>query len=101
MSEAYATREATVQTLLGLGFQPVPEENGAYARFFDSPKRDGFNMPVIQAHPYQCNNGYWCVSLEGGFKAPCVWNGPRAEWDKSDTTAEFVTFLDTNHPGWR
>ncbi len=96
--EAYATKDATVATLKQLGFvQVVPNE-----LFFDSPKSDEYDMPVVQAFVYQCPNKYWCVALDGdSFSAPIVWNGPRANWDKTDTTEEFVQWLDKHYTGWR
>lgn len=102
MSKDYATYEATVAALVGLGFKGIAETDNTPVRFFDSPKNmPGFNFPVIQAYIYQCNSGYWCVELEGGFRAPCVWNGPKADWDTTDTTAKFTAWLDLKHPGWR
>lgn len=97
--EQYATKEATVAALESLGFvRVVPKE-----LFFDSPKNDAYGMPVVQAYVYQCRNRYWCVALDGDYdyKAPIVWDGPRAEWDKSDTTVDFVKWLDKHYSGWR
>ena len=95
--EAYATKDATVAALEQLGFtRVVPDE-----LFFDSPKNDEFGMPVVQAFVYQCPNKYWCVDLEGAFRAPIVWSGPQASWDTTDTTQGFIDWLDQNNTGWR
>ena len=100
MSKDYATYEATVQCLESLGFKGTPEEDNKPALFFDSPKVDEHNMPVIQAFIYMCrNNGYWCVDLDWNFRAPCVWNDPSHIDNK--TTENFVSWLDEKHPGWR
>lgn len=99
--EANASREDTLRALTGLGFILLPSEAGDRHVFLDSPKRDGYDMPVVQISIYQCSVGHWCVDMEGGYRAPCVWNGPRAQWDNSDTASEFVEFLDKHHPGWR
>ena len=97
--EQYATKEATVAALESLGFVRVAPKKS----FFDSPKSDAYGMPVVQAYVYRCRNGYWCVALDGdgGYEAPIAWNGPRADWDKSDTTADFVKLLDKCYSGWR
>lgn len=100
--EHYASKEDTIKTLEGLGFIQLPKKEEDSIIFFDSPKNiKDFDMPVIQANIYQCRNGYWCVGLEGGFKAPCIWNGPKADWDKSDTLTDFIEWLDKHHRGWR
>ena len=94
--ESYATKAATIEFLTSIGFKPVDEE------FYDSPKNDAdYGMPVIQLYVYQCNNGYYCVDADGGFRAPVVWDGPVAAWDKSNTGDEFIEWLNTNCPGWR
>lgn len=96
MSEQYATKEATVAKLKELGFIEVDGET------LDSPKNDQYGLPVVQAYVYQCGNGYWCVDVWGdGWQAPIVWHGPKADWDTSDTTEEFIAWSDTNYPGWR
>lgn len=98
--EHYASKEATLSALESLGFIQLPQ-NGNDRLFLDSPKSDEFG-PVVQASIYQCRNGYWCVSLDcGSFMAPCIWNGPKADWDKSDTLTDFVGWLNKEHPGWR
>ena len=94
--ENYASREATVEFLESIGFTAV-EPNGD---FFDSPGKDTFG-PVVQLYIYPCANRYWCVEADGGYKAPVVWNGPRADWDDSDQGKDFVEFLDRNHSGWK
>lgn len=96
IQSTYATKEDTVKTLTDLGFIRV-SVGGDY---FDAPKqRNGF--PIVQARVYQCRLGYHCVDLEGGFMAPCVWTGPKADWDTSDTTQEFVAWLDKHFPNWK
>lgn len=94
--ESYASLQDTVAALQQLGFQRVEEDS----LFFDSPKSDWAGS-IVQAHVYQCRNDYWCVDLDGGYCAPIVWNGPRADWDTTNTTEEFVAFLDKEFPGWR
>ncbi len=95
--ENYASFKDTVAVLEGLGFKQVDEP----AKFWDSPNIGEYNMPVIQARIYQTPAGYWAVDLEGMWKAPVVWKGPKAKWDKSDTTKDFVLFLDQQCKGWR
>lgn len=94
--ELYATKEATIAFLEQLGFTRVVEDE----LFFDSPKSD-FGGAIIQLFVYQCANGYWCVDADNGYMAPVVWNGPKADWDKSSLSDEFVAWLDNHHPGWR
>lgn len=100
--ESYATREQTIAALQGLGFSLLPGEAGDHHIFLDSPKLDEYELPVVQVSVYQCQNGYWCVDVDGGgFKAPCVWHGPRAEFDKTDYLSVLVSYLDKYFPGWR
>ncbi len=94
--ESYASLQDTISVLEQLGFQLV--EEGSF--FFDSPGTDWAGS-VVQAYVYECRNGYWCVDLDGNWLAPVVWNGPKADWDKSDTTKDFVLFLDQQCKGWR
>lgn len=96
--ESYATKEATEAFLVSLGFKPLETATGVV--FYDSPGEDVFGT-IVQVHVYQCNNGYYCVDVDGGWRAPVVWNGPKAEWDKKDTSEEFVAYLDLYFPGWR
>lgn len=95
MSEQYAGKAVTVTKLKELGFIEADDE------FFDSPKNDQYGLPIIRVYIYQCQNGYWCVDADRGWKAPIVWYGPKADWDTADTTEEFIAWLDTNYPGWR
>jgi hypothetical protein len=99
--EHYASKEKTLAALKALGFIALPEEPEDHRVFLDSPKQDAYHLPVVQVSIYQCRNGYWCVDADGGFKAPCIWDGPKADWDKSDTLSDFVAWLNANHPGWR
>ena len=95
--ESYASKKDTIDFITQLGFIQVDDTD-----FFDSPKNDAaFDFPVIQLNIYRCGNGYYCIDADGGFKAPCVWNGPRASWDTSNTGDEFIAWLDKYHPGWR
>lgn len=96
--ESYASREATAAFLESLGFKSLETTTGVV--FYDSPGEDVFGT-IVQVHVYQCNNGYYCVDVDGGWRAPVVWNGPKAEWDKKDTSEEFVAYLDLYFPGWR
>lgn len=102
--ENYASFEATLAALIGLGFKLV-ELNADLGEsdhtFLDSPKIDGYNLPIVQISIYQCRLGWWCVSTDGGYMNPCVWNGPKADYDKEDTLDIFVKHLDNNFPGWR
>ena len=96
--EAFASYEASRTFLLGIGFKEGVEH------VFDSPKDmpDIPGFPVIEVQLYQSRNGYWCAEVgDGGFMAPCVWNGPVADYDKSAVGEEFVQFLDEHYPGWR
>lgn len=94
--ESYASLQDTVSVLERLGFQRVKE--GSF--FFDSPKSDAFGS-IVQVYVYQCRNRYWCVDLDGNWLAPLVWTGPKAVWDTTNQTAEFIAFLDKEFPGWR
>lgn len=96
--KSYATKEATESFLESLGFKSLETATGVV--FYDSPGEDVFG-PIVQAHIYECNNGYYCVAVDGGYRAPVVWNGPKAEWDEKDPGEEFVTYLDLHFPGWR
>ena len=98
--ERYATKEATAAALVSLGF----------IRFndvcFDSPNETETGSPVIQCHIYRCANQYWCVDIDvadsnAGWSAPIVWDGPRADWDKSDPLHEFVERITQANPAWR
>ena len=92
--ESYATKEDTIAFLLSLGFIKVCDT------FYDSPGVDVFG-PIVQVHVYVCGNGYCCVDVDGGFKAPVVWSGPKADWDDSDPGQDFITHLDKYFPSWR
>lgn len=96
--ESYATREATEAFLESLGFTRFESARGVV--FYDSRGEDAFGA-VVQLYVYECNNGYCCVDVDGGWRAPAVWNGPKADWDKKDTSEEFVAYLDRYFPGWR
>ena len=93
----YATLETTTSALLDLGFKPYD----AVGTFFVSPKNDSNRSSVVKLKVYMCKHGYYCVDAMGGWQAPIVWNGPKAEWDTTDTTAEFVNWLDKHFAGWR
>ena len=92
--EGHATKEDTIAFLLSLGFTKVTEE------FYDSPGVDVYG-PIVQVYVYECSNGYYCVDADGGFKAPVVWSGPKADWDTSDPGQDFITHLDKYFPNWR
>ena len=96
--EKYASYQDSREVLEELGF--VPLSDAADETVFDSPGEDWVGS-VIQVQLYQCRNNYWCVDADNGFMAPIVWNGPRADWDDSDTKMEFTKWLDKNHPGWK
>ena len=57
MSEQWASKEATEAKL----------------------KELGITNPLVKL--YQCAYNYWCVDIDGGWKAPIVWSGPTADWD--------------------
>lgn len=97
--ESYATREATEAFLESLGFKRF-ESTSSGVVYYDSPGEDEFGT-VVQLHLYECRNGYYCVDVDGGWRAPVIWNGPKADWDKKDTSEEFVAYLDRYFPGWR
>ena len=92
--KVYATKQGTIAFLLSLGFTKVAED------FYDSPGVDEHGS-IVQVHIYLCGNGYYCVDADGGFLAPVVWSGPKADWDNQDSGQEFVDHLNKNHPGWR
>ena len=96
--ENYASKKDSVDFLISLGFTLVDPEY----MIFDSPGVHHDDLPVVQVFIYKCNHGYYCVDVNyGGHRAPCIWKGPKAEWDKSDESADFIKWLDDNHPGWR
>lgn len=99
--EHYATIQDTLKVLGDLGFTGTDKQAG----FLDSPKSNvvnGVEVPVAQLRIYTCNTGYCCVEhVPGGWQAPVVWNGPKAEWDIIDTTQEFIDYLNEVAPGWR
>jgi hypothetical protein len=79
-----ATFADTVAYILALGFVPVTES------CFASPGEDavgGFDVGV-----YLCGAGYYCVTVDGGYGAPIVWNGERLPM--------FVAWLNEYHAGW-
>ena len=90
----YATKEDTIAFLLSLGFTEVTED------FYDSPGVDEHGS-IVQVHIYLCTNGYYCVDVDGGYKAPVVWSGPKADWDTSDPGQDFVNYLNKYFPNWR
>ncbi len=90
----YATKEDTIAFLLSLGFTKVTED------FYDSPGVDEHGS-IVQVYIYVCGNGYYCVDADGGFLAPVVWSGPKADWDDSDPGRDFITYLDKYFPNWR
>ena len=109
--EHYASKTRTEEVLTSLGFT-----YSASADMWGSPKRHpgpigpfGLeDVPVCQVAMYQCRNGYWCVETyatvvdgSGGWQAPIAWDGPKADWDNSDTTDDFIKYLDENYQGWR
>ena len=98
--ERYATKEATAAALVSLGFIRFDDV------WFDSPKSTEIGSPVVQCHIYQCANQYWCVDIDVaganvGWSAPIIWDGPRADWDKSNELDEFVAWLDEANPAWK
>lgn len=95
----YATKEATLAFLKNIGFELLGSDSEEPI-FLDSPGKD-IHGCIVQIHVYQCNNGYYCVDVDGGWRAPAIWNGPKADWDKKDTSEEFVAYLDRYFPGWR
>lgn len=93
--ESYASEEKTVQCLLDLGFIHVRDN------LFDSPKNDKYDLPVVQVAIYRCSGNYFCVDVDGGFMAPIVWDGPKADWDNSNPTQEFEDFLNKEYGVWK
>ena len=92
--EEYATKEDTIAFLLSLGFTKVTEN------FYDSPGVDEHGS-IVQVYIYVCDNGYCCVDVDGGYKAPVVWSGPKADWGTSAPGEDFVNYLDKYFPNWR
>lgn len=98
--EEYATKEATVAVLIGLGFKP--DSNEHKPGYFNPPKSDeSRHGGRATAYVYKCRHGYYCVDVEGGYQAPVTWSGPKADWDKTDPRQEFIDWLDQQFPGWR
>lgn len=97
--EHWASKEDTIAFLESLGFTEVETDDGQL--WLDSAKHNDFDLPMVQLRVYQCVRDYWCVEAEGGYHAPVVWKGSRAEWDRSDVGQEFVDFLNQHFPGWR
>ena len=93
--EGYATKEDTIKFLKELGFIEIDSST------YNSPNSDSYGMHVAQVYIYKCVNGYYCVDVEGGYKAPVVWSGPRADWDTSDPGQDFVNYLNKYFPTWR
>ena len=93
----YATKEATIEALLSLGFTKLKHIDNSFV----SSGKDSAGFTIAKAVVYLCRNDYYCVDVNGGWQAPIVWNGPKAEWDTTDTTAEFVNWLDEHFAGWR
>lgn len=93
----YATKEATISVLTGLGFKIVSNKPD----HFIPPKSGEGRHGTAMVHIYKCRNDYYCVDVQGGWQAPVVWNGPKADWDKTDTRQEFIDWLDQQFPGWR
>ncbi len=92
--EQWASKEDTINTLLGLGFTRI--ENSVLDSGYAS---SGTNRALITI--YQCGLFYFCVAVNAeGWQAPVVWNGPRATWDDSNPTYEFVAYLNKHYPGW-
>lgn len=99
--EAYASFTDTVNALKSLRNEDklrvhsdgVDEEYGDFVLLF----KLGDKWNVTEGRVYQCGLGYYCVSVdETIWRAPVVWNGPRADWDDSTNESllrEFVTFV--------
>mgnify|MGYP007069471330 FL=1 len=90
--EHLATKESTTQFLQELGFVQVGESD-----FYDSPKSDHFGS-IVQVYIYPSMNGYYCVDVDGGYKAPVVNIDPT---ENDLAKKQFVKFLDENFPGWK
>lgn len=71
----------------------IDEEHGDFVLHF----KRGDKWDVIDGQVYQCGLGYYCVSIdETIWRAPVVWNGPRAVWDDSTNESllrEFAAFV--------
>jgi len=67
--EAWSSFEATVAKLIELGFVKCEGTKVPMYQFERS------EYVAVDVHLYKCMNGYWCVDLNGGWKAPIVWNG--------------------------
>lgn len=99
--EAYASFTDTVNALKSLRREDnlrvhsdgIDEEYGDFVLHF----KRGDRWDVTEGQVYQCGLGYYCVSIdETIWRAPVVWNGPRAAWDDSTNESllrEFVVFV--------
>ena len=101
--EHYASKKDTVNALLKLGL--VRSEINPKLIVTTKTKKDpetDIHSPLAVFRIYQSGYGYWCVEhVPGGWQAPVVWNGPKAEWDQINPTQEFTDYLNEVAPGWR
>ena len=87
-----ATFDDTFALIKDCGFIYGGVEDGFYKNhFFSSPGEDA--VGTFDVVIYLSKAGHYCVSIDGGFCAPIVWDGERLP--------EFVAWLDEHHAGWR
>lgn len=99
--ESYASFSDTVNALnslrrddnLRVDSSGIDEEYGDFVLHY---KCDDV-WRVTEGQVYQCGHGYYCVSVDDTiWRAPVVWNGPRAVWDDGTNDSllrEFVAFV--------
>ena len=81
----HASFNDTSDYLIELGFIPN------HGMVFLSPGED--EIGDFEVVIYKCAAGHYCVRVDGGYSAPCVWDGERLPM--------FVEWLDEHHAGWR
>lgn len=89
MSEQFANRIDTINELMNLGFQPSKGDENV----FMLPDGNNYNVPGFEVEIYRCSGGWWCVDIDGGYRAPVVWNGPKAEHDNEKASDRFINFI--------
>lgn len=80
-------KNQTIDTLSRFGFIMI--HDGGEVVYMDSPKKNDFRLPLVQAFIYQNANGCWLVELDGAFKAPLIGN-----------EGLFLDYLFRYYPDW-
>lgn len=101
--EQYASKEDTIKALLEIGLVQVESKPDYYLSptSFLNPASQMYT-PVVMCRVYQCHEKWYCVQVGlNGWRAPVIWNGPKADSDKTNPIEEFVSYLNMYYPGWR